>query len=114
MPKILPEDATLAEVLDTLAKPLDYVCGALGHLHQCQKMHCNAEMLIGVTGKGISPCYRIRYVDQAGTIQVFDTFSGDTHRSLSEEGQPIEGGLSWSIKALPLAEVAELRGTLKG
>jgi hypothetical protein len=113
MPKTLPHDATLASVLPTLDKKIDYICGVLEHLYQCRAKRGNAEVLIGITGKGLRPCYRIQYSDQAGISRVFDTFA-DNHVSLSAEGQPIEGGDSWSTKAMSLIDVATLRGTLKG
>jgi hypothetical protein len=112
MSKELPPDATLADVLPTLAKPVDYVCGVLANLYQCREKHGSAEVVIGTSGKGLRPCYRIRY-EAAGSIHVFDTY-WDNHVSFHQEQKPIEGGVSWSGKAMSLDDVGKLRSTSRG
>ena len=110
--KDLAPDATLADVLPTLAKPVDYVCGVLDHLYKCRAKHGNAQVVIGTSGKGRKPYYRVLYSAADGP-KVFDTFF-DNHVSFSVERQPVEGGVSWSSNAMSFDEVAQLRGTLKG
>ena len=43
MPAILSPDATLADVLATLAKPESYVRQMLENLYVCRREHGNAE-----------------------------------------------------------------------
>lgn len=109
--KKLTADATLEDVLPTLSKPVDYVCGVLDHLFKCQKKHGNAHVAIGISGKGLKPYYRISFSTAEGD-QVFDTFF-DNHVSFAVEDLPTTGGTSWSSKSMTLEQIATLRGQLK-
>jgi hypothetical protein len=109
---MLPSDATLTDVKDTLAKPLEYVCGVLENLYKCKKQHGNAVVCIGVTGAGAKPYYRIMY-DSDGKREEFGAFF-DNHVSFGVEGRVAKDGDSWSTKCLTLAEVAQIRGSMKG
>lgn len=110
--KILPPNATIADVLPTLAKPVDYICGVLEHMYKCRNMHGNARVVIGTSGKGLKPYYRVIYETVEGP-EVYDTFF-DNHVSFAKENRPIEGGPSWSNQGMSFEEVAQIRGTLKG
>jgi hypothetical protein len=82
VPRMLPPDATLKDVRETLAKPAAYVCGVLDNLYKAAKQHGNAAVRIGVTGSGSMPYYRITYDLPDGKQGVFDTFF-DNHVSFS-------------------------------
>lgn len=110
--KQLASNVILAEVLPTLSKPVDYVCGVLDHLYKCRAKHGNAYVALGTTGKGLKPYYRVSYSTAEGP-KVYGTFF-DNHVPFSSEGLPMEGGLSWSTRSMSLDEVAQLRRALRG
>ena len=55
MPKALPKDATLHDVLPSLEKPESFVRQVVGVLHEATKEHGNVVMRLGVTGTGAKP-----------------------------------------------------------
>jgi hypothetical protein len=57
----LPLDATIADVLASLARPESYVRQMLGNLYDCKNEHGSAEARIGITGDGIAPNYRLEF-----------------------------------------------------
>jgi len=67
----LSADATIADIMSSLATPEDYLRRVIGTFYQMQKAHGNVTVRIGVTGQGKMPHYRID--DAAGhPIQAFD------------------------------------------
>jgi len=110
---MLAADAKLTDVVHSLDRPVHYVCGVLENLYKCKKAHPKPVVRIGITGDGKRPYYRVLYEDKDGSWATFDTFV-DNHISFSVESRPIEGGDGWSNATMTLAEVAQLRGMLKG
>ena len=48
----LRPDATIADVVQTLLEPEEYVRVVLGNMHACRQRHKNALVRIGITGQG--------------------------------------------------------------
>jgi hypothetical protein len=57
----LSQDATIADVLATLARAESYVRGMLENMYECKREHGNAVARIGITGGGVAPNYRIEF-----------------------------------------------------
>jgi hypothetical protein len=55
----LPRDATVASILDRLASPEDYICGALLNFKSECDRNPSSRLTIDVTGTGKYPHYRI-------------------------------------------------------
>ncbi|WP_238273231.1 hypothetical protein [Methylobacterium cerastii] len=110
----LPVDATIASVQGTLKKPEAYICGVLTKLHAGQRVHASAAVRIGVTGRGISPYYRIVHGAQHGTpddnSQIFGAFY-DNHEPL-EVATSSEMNGHWSTEFMTIEEVGQLRAQL--
>lgn len=111
MSQSLHSDATVADVVDSLDRPEDYVCGVLEKLYECRKLHGNSRVIIGTSGRGLRPYYRIVYDGPSGEA-VYNTYF-DNHRSFAEEGRPVHGGVNWSSRSMTLQEVAHIRGSLR-
>jgi hypothetical protein len=70
MPRLSP-DATIADIMSSLAQPEDYLRRVIGTMIKMKKVHGEVIVRIGVTGKGKMPHFRID--DPTGKpIQAFD------------------------------------------
>jgi hypothetical protein len=110
----LPTDATIASVQKTLKKPEAYITGVLSKLYACQRVHGSAAVRIGITGRGISPYYRIVHGAQRGVpdqdSQIFGAFY-DNHEPL-EVATSSEMNGHWSAEFMTIEEVGTLRSHL--
>lgn len=128
----IPDDATIADVINRLDAPETYVREVLGHMWPCWKQHGDASVRIAVTGKGHAPHYRIEYPNAKVPSDpiVFEVYRGSGHREFRElgEGQSVrellaDGALKpkptlgrdraifdphWSSRALRFDEIRDL------
>lgn len=70
---------------------------------KCIKQHGNASVRIGVTGRGIKPCYRITFTDCDGD-QIFGSY-WDNHEKLDREDAESR---SWSTRSMAFDQIDTL------
>jgi hypothetical protein len=70
-------------------------------MRQCNAVHGNASIRIGITGTGQKPYYRVTYLSPTGNEQIFGSFY-DNH-------DPLENGFvetdNWSTEPMAFDEV---------
>lgn len=129
----IPPDATIVTIMRKLKNPEEYVRPLLGNMHACLKAHGNASVRIGVTGKGITPHYRVGYgavldfdgIKLAGeeipgieaTVipgleALFGAFDGRNHRPMNYDVEALREG-HWSSQPMNYDEVAAVLGALR-
>jgi hypothetical protein len=123
MATILPPDATLPDVLATLAKAEHYVRGMLENLYECKREHGSATARIGITGGGIAPHYRIDYSGPENKFNiknaVFGAFDGRNHKIIDwiEEAGQLDGSVlkneHWSTRSMSIRDVAAFLGQIR-
>ncbi len=79
----IPANSTVASVWAKLKNPREYVAGVRHKMMNCAKHHGNAEVNIGVTGRGYQPCYRITY--KVGDAEHIYGSYWDNHQPLERE-----------------------------
>jgi len=114
----LPENATVASVIQTLDKPEDYVRGVLGNMLGHKKQYGDSQVRIGTTGRGIAPHYQVE-----PAVSIEDPLAGDAFfKEVAFHGRSHEGlpwGVReikdehWSTAAMKYAEVLTLLGSLR-
>jgi hypothetical protein len=109
--KIIPNDATIHDVMPTLNNPENYVRGVLSRLHECKQARGNASVRIGTTGQGLIPYYRVVYIDGAGKEQIFGAYYGDNHAAFDTFKAP---NSTWSTGSMTYDEVQQLLGKIRG
>lgn len=131
----LARDATIADVLATLAKRERYLRGVLQNLYTCQKQQRvqkgDVVARIGITGRGTFPHYRIDYYDDVDLSAIglgrrtmpatFGAFDGRTHKVIAafaeasvQREESILKDEHWSTRSMSLEEVANLLGQIRG
>jgi hypothetical protein len=100
VPKALKPDARITDVLETLAKPVDYVAGIYGSFIQNSFDKERSSVTIGVSGKGvclhysiIEPCESEEPGIEAQDVSLKITtnvrrrrvFNGQSHREILED-----------------------------
>lgn len=112
----IPQDATMADIVGLLDKPVEYVRRVLEKLERCRRAHGDAQVRIGVRGRTECPNYLIEYVvEDAKTHQQSvhqdAAYSGSTHRELAP--RHIEETRNWSPEELNITAVSALIGRLR-
>jgi hypothetical protein len=82
---MIPEDAIIADIIEDLRDPLDYVRRVLGNMHEFRQEHGSAAVRIGTTGRGIVPHYRIEPPDRPFLEDMdlyYVAFDGRSHKRL--------------------------------
>ena len=124
MPKAMKPDARIADILGTLAKPVDYVAGIYGSFIQNSFDKERSFVAIGVSGKGVYPNYSIiepcepreNVIEVRGVSLDFTTdvrrmvFNGQNHQKFLEDSF---WGDSWSSASMSFAEVEALLAELR-
>ncbi|MCA1366676.1 hypothetical protein I6F15_04550 [Bradyrhizobium sp. BRP14] len=116
------DNPTIVDIVDTLAQPIDYVCGVLGNMLICKRQHGSATVAIGKTGRGIVPNYRVCPDLQGDWRDKFDfqneaffkAYNGRSHRQAEEWGTWEQRDEHWSNRYMNFAEVQQLLGRLRG
>ena len=108
-------DATLADVVGGLDKPVEYVRRVLEKLERCKRAHGDAQVRMGVRGRVECPNYLIEYVVEnvkagTSTVVVDAAYSGSTHRELAPKH--IEETRNWSPEEMNITAVSALIGRL--
>jgi len=57
--KAMAADSTIADVVSTLDKPIEYVRRVLEKLERCKRAHGDAQVRLGVRGRAECPNYLI-------------------------------------------------------
>lgn len=107
-------DSTVADVVQMLANPVEYVRRILEKLERCRRIHGNAQVRIGVRGRVECPNYLIEYLRaNCGNTSVHRdaAYSGSTHRELAP--RHIEETASWSPEEMNITAVSALIGRLR-
>lgn len=110
------KDATIADVVDGLDYPIEYVRRVLEKLERCRRAHGDAQVRIGVLGRSECPNYLVEYVRQdvkSGQTSLHSdaAYSGSTHRELAPKH--IEDARNWSSEEMNITGVAALIGRLR-
>lgn len=107
---MLPRDATLRSVKSSL--PEEYVRLVLKQLHDCERSLGDAQVRICLDRKTVPPYYRVDAVMdlETGETTNWESFSGRTHRLLSEKQSE---NVTWSQEAMTFRQVSELIGEIR-
>ncbi|MBV1701065.1 MAG: hypothetical protein KGQ46_04520 [Hyphomicrobiales bacterium] len=100
--KLTPND-TIATIFHRLTHPRDYIARVRHEMLTCKDKHGSSYVKIGVTGKGIKPCYRITY-DDNGAEAIYGSY-WDMHDPLDNE-HAINS--NWSLARMDFAEIDQL------
>jgi hypothetical protein len=112
----------LVDVIDTLDRPEEYLRGILQNMMLCKRRHGSANVLIGTTGRGIAPHYRIEpdqpdldiWLDSKTDLSpFFIAYHGRSHKRLDWGLSELQHA-SWSMEASSLEDVQLLLGKLRG
>ncbi|MBZ9852511.1 hypothetical protein LB566_01780 [Mesorhizobium sp. CA13] len=109
-------DATIADMVETLDKPVEYVRRVLEKLERCKRAHGDAQVRVGVRGRAECPNYLIEYVRQDAktrepVIHQDAAYSGSTHRELAPHH--IAEARNWSPEEMNITAVSALIGRLR-
>jgi hypothetical protein len=107
--KTMPKDATIRDVLPTLANQDEYLRVVIMHMSECRQQHQNVFVRIGVTGTGKYPSHKIVYDDRTGQECLFKAWGEETLFT----GVKIHND-TWSTVRMTWDEVRELRGEIQG
>lgn len=112
----IPDDATIADVVGNLDKPVEYVRRVLEKLERCRRIHGDAQVRVGVRGRAECPNYLIEYVVEDArthekTAHPDFAYSGSTHRELAPKH--IEETRNWSPEEMNITAVSALIGRLR-
>lgn len=116
----LANDATLADVAETLLKPDRYVRLALKNMYDCEREYGPVVLRIGRMGTGQIPHYRSDKQDQNllfdYTMQLpVQSYNGRSHKLLVPEGEEADilRDEHWSRAGMSRNDVAELLGRIR-
>lgn len=109
-------DSTIADVVDALDKPIEYVRRVLEKLERCKRAHGDAQVRVGVRGRAECPNYLIEYVVEDAkthqrTTHADAAYSGSTHRELAP--RHIDEVKNWSPEEMNITAVSALIGRLR-
>lgn len=115
-PTPIAADATIADMIETLDKPVEYVRRVLEKLERCKRTHGDAQVRVGVRGRAEAPNYLIEYVREDAKTRERTThqdaaYSGSTHRELAPHH--IEAAANWSPEEMNITAVSALIGRLR-
>ncbi|MDA8870287.1 hypothetical protein N9H93_02720 [Rhizobiaceae bacterium] len=103
MKATISKDPTLATIWSTLWEARIFVAQVRHTMGKCVTAHGSASVRIGVTGKGLAPCYRISWSDE-GIERIANSYWYD-HTPFGR--QDVEGP-NWSTATMNYAEVDAL------
>lgn len=112
----MPLDSTIADVVETLDHPVEYVRRVLEKLERCRRAHGDAQVRIGVRGRAECPNYLIESVHEdakshQAVVRPEAAYSGSTHRELAP--RHIEEARNWSPEEMNITAVSALIGRLR-
>ncbi len=114
--KPVATDSTIADVVETLDKPVEYVRRVLEKLERCKRAHGDAQVRLGVRGRAECPNYLIEYIREdpkthERAVYQDAAYSGSTHRELAPKH--IEDARNWSPEEMTITAVSALIGRLR-
>ncbi|PTE07242.1 hypothetical protein [Mesorhizobium helmanticense] len=109
-------DATIADMVEVLDKPVEYVRRVLEKLERCKRAHGDAQVRVGVRGRAEAPNYLIEYARENTKTRELEThqdaaYSGSTHRELAPHH--IAEARNWSPEEMNITAVSALIGRLR-
>lgn len=109
-------DSTIADIVDRLDKPIEYVRRVLEKLEHCRRVHGDAQVRVGVRSRAECPNYLIEYAQEdkktrQTVVHPDAAYSGSTHRELAP--RHIEDEKNWSPEEMNITAVAALIGRLR-
>jgi hypothetical protein len=133
MTMTLSREMTIADIIDSLMNPEDYLCGVLDNMRDWKNEHGTAYVSIGTTGQGIAPHYRVGpSSDSLESIKHLDldkrddlieflreyskhcrAFHGRSHKRL-DWGVLELRNQHWSTRQMSFEEVQSLLGQFRG
>ena len=121
---MLAFDATIADIVDKLREPEEYVRRALGNFHDVLMQEPTAKIKIGVTGNGAYPNYKIdrltpppdddpvrKALFPDGIMRSERVFNGRTHRLLVDPEKVRRE--NWSLRSMTFNELQTLLGQIR-
>jgi hypothetical protein len=118
----IPTNATIADVVELLSRPEDYVRGVLGNMFDYRKEHGTAVVRIGTTGTGKAPHYRVQIeigdltdfmLGEGVEADYFTAFHGRNHAKLDWGSTELRGE-HWSTNGMTVEAVQELIAGIRG
>jgi hypothetical protein len=115
-PTPIAADATIADMVEGLDKPVEYVRRVLERLERCKRAFGDAQVRIAVRSRAECPNYLIEYVREDPKTRQLVTrqdaaYSGSTHRELGPHH--IEAAGMWSPEEMNITAVSALIGRLR-
>ncbi|MDX8506206.1 hypothetical protein [Mesorhizobium captivum] len=115
-PRPIAADSTIADMVDVLDRPIEYVRRVLEKLERCRRAHGDAQVRLGVRSRAECPNYLIEYVREDSKTRERVThrdaaYSGSTHRELAPHH--IEEARNWSPEEMNITAVSALIGRLR-
>ncbi|MBN9218432.1 MAG: hypothetical protein J0I79_10795 [Mesorhizobium sp.] len=115
-PTPIAADATIADMVEVLDKPVEYVRRVLERLERCKRAFGDAQVRIAVRSRAECPNYLIEYVREDPKTRQLVTrqdaaYSGSTHRELGPHHIEAEG--MWSPEEMNITAVSALIGRLR-
>lgn len=115
-PTPIAADATIADMVEVLDKPVEYVRRVLEKLERCKRAFGDAQVRIAVRSRAECPNYLIEYVREDPKTRQLITrqdaaYSGSTHRELGPHH--IEAAGMWSPEEMNITAVSALIGRLR-
>lgn len=119
----LNENATVRDILNSLRDPEEYVRGVLGNMVDYKNRRGSVLFRMGISGEGVIPNYRLQVTDSkldevSGVFSpdsdVFEAYSGQTHRRLNWTIQEMLASRSWSNHFQTREDIMMLLGEIRG
>ena len=112
----IPDDATIASVIDSIDNPEGYLRGVIGNMVHVRNEHGSAVVRIGVTGRGIYPHYRVSPGDKSEALlyelMELVAYRGSNHENLKWDLTQLRGP-HWSTREMTWDEVRELLARIR-
>lgn len=104
-------DATIADMVGTLDKPVEYVRRVLERLERCKRAHGDAQVRVGVRGRAEAPNYLIEYVREDAKTHQRTSYQDAAYSELAPHH--IEDARNWSPEEMNITAVSALIGRLR-
>jgi hypothetical protein len=116
----LPDDVTVATIVATLDKPVEYLRGMLQNMQACRKQHGSARVSIGTTGRGVAPHYRVapdedclELLDNNQDVsEHFVAYHGRSHKRMDWGLDELQV-MHWSYGSMTFDEIRNLLGRMR-
>jgi hypothetical protein len=120
MKELIPPNSTVADILDSLDNPAEYVRQIIGNFVGGQYDRDKAVVRIGVAGIGFAPNYKIEYPQDLELgpgvlvpLHAAQIYHGRNHKEITAFANHDTREEHWSTRATTFAELQALIGVLR-